>query len=85
MLQRSKSATSTPKRTHGPNRHGGHRPEAATGKKSGLLLFVLLYFIEKRSLLSTLAVSIGIDRAAACTLRSSPSKSRPATERWALR
>src|SRR5918994_2289910 len=40
MLHRSKSPA-TPKRTHG-HRHGGHRPEAATGKKSGLLLFVLL-------------------------------------------
>jgi EmrB/QacA subfamily drug resistance transporter len=41
MLHRSKSATATQKRPHG-HRHGGHRPESATGKKSSLLLFVLL-------------------------------------------
>src|SRR5215216_1554985 len=43
MLLRPDPATATPSRTHGlRHRHGGHRPEAATGKKSGLLLFVLL-------------------------------------------
>ena len=41
MLHRSKPATGTQKRPDG-HRHGGHRPEAASGKKSGLLLFVLL-------------------------------------------
>ena len=41
MLHRSKSATATPKTAHGL-RHGGNRPEGAAGKKSSLLLFVLL-------------------------------------------
>lgn len=40
-MHRSKSATATQKRPHG-HRHGGHRPESATSKKSSLLLFVLL-------------------------------------------
>jgi EmrB/QacA subfamily drug resistance transporter len=43
MLHRSKSATAPEKTAPGlGHRHGGHGPEAATGKKSGLLLFVLL-------------------------------------------
>src|ERR671913_1278416 len=57
MLHRSKSPA-TPKRTHG-HRHGGHRPEAATGKKSGLLLFVLL-IAQLMVILDITAVNIAL-------------------------
>src|SRR5215216_4811580 len=60
MLHRSKSATATPKRTHGlRHRHGGHRPEAATGKRSGLLLFVLL-IAQLMVILDITAVNIAL-------------------------
>src|SRR4051812_8716280 len=60
MLHRSKSATATPKRTHGlHHRHGGHHPEAATGKKSGLLLSVLL-IAQLMVILDITAVNIAL-------------------------
>ncbi len=62
MLHRSKSATETPNRTHGPrprHRHGGHRPDAATSEKSGLLLFVLL-IAQLMVILDITAVNIAL-------------------------
>jgi EmrB/QacA subfamily drug resistance transporter len=60
MLHRSKSASATQKRTHGTHhRHGAQRPEAATGKKSGLLLFVLL-IAQLMVILDITAVNIAL-------------------------
>jgi len=62
MLHRSKSATETPNRTHGPrprHRYGGHRPDAATSEKSGLLLFVLL-IAQLMVILDITAVNIAL-------------------------
>src|SRR5215216_4551133 len=64
MLLRPDPATATPSRTHGlRHRHGGHRPEAATGKKSGLLLFVLL-IAQLMVILDITAVNIALPRLA---------------------
>ena len=60
MLHRAESATATPNGTHGLRRgHGGHRPEPTTGKKSGLLLFVLL-IAQLMVILDITAVNIAL-------------------------
>src|SRR5439155_18862879 len=62
MLHRSKSATETPNRTHGPrprDRHGGHRPDPANSEKSGLLLFVRL-IAQLMVILDITAVNIAL-------------------------
>src|SRR5215210_3929964 len=60
MLHRSKPAGAREKRTHGlRHRHGGHRPQAATGKESGLLLFVLL-IAQLMVILDITAVNIAL-------------------------
>ena len=65
MLHRRKLATATPKHGHGRrNRPGAHRPEAATGQKSGLLLFVLL-IAQLMVILDITAVNIALPSLAA--------------------
>ena len=60
MLHRSKSATAAPKMTHDRNHgHGATRPEEASGKKNGLLLFVLL-IAQLMVILDITAVNIAL-------------------------
>src|SRR5207344_2230120 len=60
MMHGSKSATATPKRARGlHHRHGASRPELATSKKSGLLLFVLL-IAQLMVILDITAVNIAL-------------------------
>ncbi len=60
MRHVSKSATATPSTAHGLHqRHGVNSPEAATGKKNGLLLFVLL-IAQLMVILDITAVNIAL-------------------------
>src|SRR5215210_6544692 len=60
MLHRSKPAGAREKRTHGlRHRHGGHGPDAGTGKNSGPLLFVLL-IAQLMVILDITAVNIAL-------------------------
>ncbi len=61
MLHASKSATATPKKQAHARRngHGAAHPEAATGKKSGALLFVLL-IAQLMVILDITAVNIAL-------------------------
>ena len=60
MRHGSKSATATPRTAHSlRQRHGGHGPAVPTGKKNGLLLFVLL-IAQLMVILDITAVNIAL-------------------------